>query len=171
MSGWTCPLGLLPWAKATAANSQFPVSKCTGRGHGRRSPPPEPSQNPRGPLQAGLSLNMTSSRDARGTKSSIPRKMPQPQAWQKGRQRENQRVNSAPPRQSTIPRLPVPSLAQIQSSRSSHKGSDYGQARAAGRIRGRFKSSDPNAPGDVSLSLGLRVPVSAEDGPPPPSRS
>ena len=40
-------------------------------GQGRRTSPPEPSQNPRGPLLAGLSLNMTSSRDARGTKSSI----------------------------------------------------------------------------------------------------
>jgi len=50
--------------------------------------------------------------------------------------------------------LPVPSLAQIQSSRSSHKGSDYG--------------ASPNAPGDVSPSLGLRVPVSAGDGPSPP---
>ncbi len=42
-------------------------------GQGRRTSPPEPSQNPRGPLLAGLSLNMTSSRDARGTKSSIPK--------------------------------------------------------------------------------------------------
>jgi len=32
-------------------------------------------------------------------------------------------------------------------------------------------SSKSNAPGDVSPSLGLRVPVSAGDGPSPPSRS
>lgn len=32
MSGWTCLLGLLPWEKATAANSQFPVLRRTGRG-------------------------------------------------------------------------------------------------------------------------------------------
>lgn len=38
-------------------------------------------------------------------------------------------------RHGTIPRSPFPSLPRIQSSRSTRKGSDYGRARAAGRIR------------------------------------
>ena len=97
MSGWTCPLGLLPWAKATAANSQFPSSKCTGRGHGRRSPPPEPSQNPRGPLQAGLSPKHDLIPRCAGHRKLHPQeRCLQPKAWQKGREREHQQDNSAP---------------------------------------------------------------------------
>ena len=38
-------------------------------------------------------------------------------------------------RQGTLPRSPFPSLPRIPSSRSTRKGSDYGQARAAGWIR------------------------------------
>ena len=53
------------------------------------------------------------------------------------------------------PPLASPFLGPKPGSKSTRKGSDYGQARAAGRIRGRFKSSDPNAPGDVSSSLDL----------------
>lgn len=57
-------------------------------------------------------------------------------------------------RQGTIPRSPSPSLPRIPSSRSTRKGSDYGASPCR-----RVDSDEPNAPGDVSQSSGLRGPV------------
>ena len=75
MSGWTCPLGLPPWAKATAANSQLSISKRTVEGteggHRRLSL----LRDQGGPPHAGLSSSTNLSHaSARGTKGTIPSK-------------------------------------------------------------------------------------------------
>ena len=68
------PFSKMLSTRATATRgSRSSVKTSAKAGQGRRKSPPEPSQNPRGPLLTGLFLNMTSSRDAWGTKSSIPK--------------------------------------------------------------------------------------------------
>ena len=107
-------------------------------GQGRRLSPPEPFIDQGGPPHAGPSSSTNLSRaSARGTKGSIPSKasVNQKHVCKAGGVSIAGQFGSLC--QSTIPRLPVPSLAQIQSSRSSHKGSDYGASPCRRRIRGK----------------------------------
>ena len=169
MSGWTCPLGLPPWAKATAANSQLSISKRTVEGteggHRRLSL----LRDQGGPPHAGLSSSTNLSRaSARGTKGSIP---------------SNSTVDQKHVRKADGVSRILGTLRHLSSEHYPPLASPFLGPNPVFEIKPQglglrgepvppagFGAS-PNAPGDVRPSLGLRVPVSAGDGPSPPSRS
>jgi hypothetical protein len=137
MSGWTCPLGLLPWVKATAANSRFLSSERTGRGQGRRVSPPEPSHRPRGPAARGpLIQQQPVPRVNAGHQWLQPQQFyGQPRACLQRWRGEHRRDNSAPVVRALSPAcqsLPWPkSSLRDQATRARTTG----RARAAGWIR------------------------------------
>ncbi|TQM90105.1 hypothetical protein BD293_4025 [Roseinatronobacter monicus] len=109
-------------------------------GQGAWIAPPETFTKPEGSAGAGLSHKMTCRNGSQA--NARPRRHPQgrhPHPYPVSKAGENPCIfgTNGSCRQGTIPRSPCPSLAQIQASKSTRKGSDYGQARAAGRIRSK----------------------------------
>ena len=107
----------------------------TAIGQGVQNAPPEPSLN-QGPAERWALTHHNLSFELAGHQGSIPRKeVFNQELGRKAGGVPSISGSTGSSRQGTIPRSPFPSLPRIPSSRSTREGSDYGQARAAERIR------------------------------------
>jgi hypothetical protein len=137
-------------------------------GQGRRVTPPEPTQRPKGPAACGHSFSINLSRvSARGTNGSIPSKasVNQKHVCKAGG------VSIGGTIRLLVSKYHPPLASHFLGPNPVFEIKPQGLGLRGEPVPPAGFGASPNAPGDVSPPLGLRVPVSAGDGPSPSSRS